>query len=196
MTKTLCFSTTQGADDLHPRSRLPRCEDLDIEPFEICQLVCTCRFKYEYCGTTGSSIWFFDVILSASHLCDDSEPWLRLHYEIDLLDALTCGLSVAVPARDTLPMFHLRRSDESQRRVTSGSLQCRDLVTTFFSAAMVNGRAHIFWNDKRLSLMVFDPPSFIIWRWCTNLFSHWCRCRLKSFIHFITLENSLLSEGS
>ena len=59
------------------------------------------------------------------------------------------------------------------------------------SAAMVNGRAYIFWNDK-----VFDPPSFINWQWCTNLLSHWRRCRLKFFTHFITLENSLLSEGS
>ena len=42
MTKALCFSTTQEADDLHPRSRLPRCEDLDVEPFEITKWLDSC----------------------------------------------------------------------------------------------------------------------------------------------------------
>ena len=106
---------------------------------EICQLVCTCRLKYEHCGTTGSFIWFFDFILSASRLCDDFEPWFWQHYEIDLLDALTCDLAVTVLACDLLPMNHLQRSGESQRRVTSSSLR-REPVITLSSAAMVNRR--------------------------------------------------------
>jgi hypothetical protein len=122
------------------------------------------------------------------------EPWFWQHYEIDLLDALTCGLAVTVLACDLLPMNHLQRSGESQRRVTSSSLR-REPVITLSSAAMVNRRAHILWNDRRVSLMVLDfSDGFINWRWCTNLFSRWRRCRLRSLTHFVTLDDSLLSE--